>query len=150
MEKVKLSKKTFDSLEKNTILSYEEAKWFMQKEGNIPIPRKSNKQNVSIIFIPSEFCGDICLTKQKIIKYRFTEIVYYSDIVAGYILAFETISSDAKENYYYPDFELSCDYEIKLYLDTKNDFERSAESYILDIIRDYYENDEDYITKVYK
>ena len=37
MQEVKMSKEIFDLFEKNTVLDYEQARWYTQKGGYIPI-----------------------------------------------------------------------------------------------------------------
>ena len=45
MQTVNFTKDYFDFIQKNTLLTLEQAQWFTQDEGFIPLPRKCNKKN---------------------------------------------------------------------------------------------------------
>lgn len=111
MQEVKMSQETFDLLEKNTILEYEQAQWFMQIEGFIPIPRKSNKKNIKVIFIPNDFWGSIYLTKLKVKKYRISQIID-KNYILGYIITFETSYSTSKLNRYFVEADDNVIYKL--------------------------------------
>lgn len=50
MQTVNFTKDYFDLIEKNTLLTLEQAQWFTQNEGFIPLPRKCNEKNTYVIF----------------------------------------------------------------------------------------------------
>ena len=50
MQTVNFTKDYFDFIQKNTLLTLEQAQWFTQNEGFIPLPRKCNKKNTYVIF----------------------------------------------------------------------------------------------------
>ena len=102
MQEVKMSKEIFDLFEKNTVLDYEQARWYTQKGGFIPIPRKANKKNIKVIFISDYFWGFICLSKLKIKKFKLSQIVD-NDEILGFIVSFEVNKSTIKQNHYFID-----------------------------------------------
>lgn len=102
MQEVKMSKEIFDLFEKNTVLDYEQARWYTQKGGYIPIPRKANKKNIKVVFLPGYFWGYICLSKLKVRKYKLSQIVD-NDEILGFIVSFEVNKSTIKQNHYFID-----------------------------------------------
>ena len=109
MQEVKISKETFDLFEKNTVIDYEQARWYTQKGGFIPIPHKANKKNIKVIFISDYFWGFICLSKLKIKKFKLSQIVD-NDELLGFIVSFEVKHTPAKQNHYFIDFECNTVY----------------------------------------
>ena len=102
MQEVKMSKEIFDLFEKNTVLDYEQARWYTQKGGYIPIPRKANKKNIKVVFLSGYFWGYICLSKLKARKYKLSQIVD-NDEILGFIVSFEVNKSTIKQNHYFID-----------------------------------------------
>ena len=101
MQTVKISKDNFDSFEKDTLLTLEQAEWYTQNEGFIPLPRKSNKENIKVIFSKLSYEQFyICLKKLKINKWRVSKIVDNEGRKIGYMLAIHTIPSKAKNEFY--------------------------------------------------
>lgn len=130
MQEVKMSKEIFDLFEKNTVLDYEQARWYTQKGGYIPIPRKANKKNIKVVFLSGYFWGYICLSKLKVCKYKLSQIVDNNEIL-GFIVSFEVNKSTTKQNHYFVDFENSY-----IYILDKQFFFEEFE-YIEDSIYDY-------------
>lgn len=130
MQEVKMSKEIFDLFEKNTVLDYEQARWYTQKGGYIPIPRKANKKNIKVVFLSGYFWGYICLSKLKVCKYKLSQIVD-NDEILGFIVSFEVNKSTTKQNHYFVDFENSY-----IYILDKQFFFEEFE-YIEDSIYDY-------------
>lgn len=101
MQIVNISKENFDLLEKDTLLTLEQAQWYTQNQGFIPLPRKANKQNIKVIFSKlsyEEFY--ISLQKLKINKWRLSQIVDNEGKKIGYILALHTIPSKTNQEFY--------------------------------------------------
>ena len=74
MQIVNFTKDYFDFIQKNTLLPLEQALWFTQNEGFIPLPRKCNKKNTYVIF--SERFPHFLLSfkNMKVKKYRITKV----------------------------------------------------------------------------
>ena len=74
MQIVNFTKDYFDLIEKNTLLTLEQAQWFTQNEGFIPLPRKCNEKNTYVIF--SERFPHFLLSfkNMKVKKYRITKV----------------------------------------------------------------------------
>lgn len=51
MQTVNFTKDYFDFIQKNTLLTLEQALWFTQNEGFIPLPRKCNKKIHMLYFL---------------------------------------------------------------------------------------------------
>lgn len=51
MQTVNFTKDYFDFIQKNTLLTLEQAQWFTQNEGFIPLPRKCNKKIYMLYFL---------------------------------------------------------------------------------------------------
>ena len=102
MQKVIISKENFDSFQKNTLLTLEEANWFTQEEGFIPLPRKANKKNIQVVFLyePEDGYFGMLLQKSKIIKWRVSQIIDKEGNEIGYILVIETMPSNLKQILY--------------------------------------------------
>lgn len=101
MQQVKVSQKLLNSLEFNTLLSLEEAKWYTQNEGFIPLPRKSDKKNLYVIF-SNEFSEMfIALKKKNIKKYRISRFITETQHTEHYIVVLELNNSSSTNYYFY-------------------------------------------------
>ncbi len=101
MQQVKISLETFRSIEKNVPLTLDKASWFTQNEGFIPLPRKSDKQKIKVIFT-TLYNYDIWLVlyKEKITKYRFSEVIDENNNIIGFIIVLETKASNNSNKYF--------------------------------------------------
>lgn len=100
MQKVVISKENFDLLEKDTLLTLEQAEWYTQNQGFIPLPRKANRKNIRVIFSAYEQMFFLKLVKSKINKYRNSCIVNTDGTILGYIFVIELDPCNQKESYY--------------------------------------------------
>lgn len=107
MQTVNFTKDYFDFIQKNTLLTLEQAQWFTQDEGFIPLPRKCNKKNTYVIF--SERFPHFLLSfkKMKVKKYRITKVAITSKQAWAsfeYIIVVELEKSKFSTNYYFDSF----------------------------------------------
>ena len=107
MQIVNFTKDYFDLIEKNTLLTLEQAQWFTQNEGFIPLPRKCNKKNTYVIF--SERFPHFLLSfkNMKVKKYRITKDKINSKQAWAsfeYIIVVELEKSNFNTNYYFDSF----------------------------------------------
>lgn len=107
MQTVNFTKDYFDFIQKNTLLTLEQAQWFTQDEGFIPLPRKCNKKNTYVIF--SERFPHFLLSfkKMKVKKYRITKVAIKSKqdwASFEYIIVVELEKSKFSTNYYFDSF----------------------------------------------
>lgn len=104
MQKVCMTKENFNSLPKNELLTLEQALWFTQDQGFIPLPRKADKKKISIIFIDDFDYLTIYIKKRKILAFRISNIIqpiYKTKL--GCILALELEETkQAKEYCFFP------------------------------------------------
>lgn len=102
MEKVFISKENWKLLEKNTPLTLEQALWYTQDEGYIPLPKKCNKQNIRVLFSDVTEGMFIKFSKKKITKFKVSDLVNKkTNSNFGHIYVFELTSSGNNNNYYY-------------------------------------------------
>lgn len=107
MQTVNFTKDYFDFIQKNTFLTLEQALWFTQNEGFIPLPRKCNKKNTYVIF--SERFPHFLLSfkNMKVKKYRITKVAIKSKKAWAsfeYIIVVELEKSNFNTNYYFDSF----------------------------------------------
>lgn len=100
MQTVKISKDNFDSFEKDTLLTLEQAEWYTQDEGFIPLPRKANKENIKVLFSTDDFSKFVLLLNKKIKQYRASVVVDDEGKLLGAIYVLELMYSETKEIYY--------------------------------------------------
>lgn len=103
MQNVIIKKSTFDFFQKEKFLTLEEAQWFVQSEGFIPLPRKAKKENISVIFLdasnPLAKYISLYFFKKKILSYRFSNVINDGEII-GKILSLE-LDKDNSDNEYF-------------------------------------------------
>lgn len=75
MQNVVISKKNYDFFQKNELLTLEQAQWFTQDKGFIPLPRKCNKKNTYVIFTKFPNYFFIKLKNKKITKFRVSKVI---------------------------------------------------------------------------
>ena len=107
MQIVNFTKDYFDFIQKNTLLTLEQAQWFTQNEGFIPLPRKCNEKNTYVIF--SERFPHFLLSfkNMKVKKYRITKVKINSKQTWAsfeYIIVVELEKSNFNTNYYFDSF----------------------------------------------
>lgn len=107
MQIVNFTKDYFDFIQKNTLLTLEQAQWFTQNEGFIPLPRKCNEKNTYVIF--SERFPHFLLSfkNMKVKKYRITKVKINSKQAWAsfeYIIVVELEKSNFNTNYYFDSF----------------------------------------------
>lgn len=104
MQLVRVSQNLLNSLEVNTLLTLEEAKWYTQNEGFIPIPRKSNKKNLYVIFSNRLTNIFVNLLKKKVKKYRISEFIVGDEYTQNYIIVLELENSISNNHYIFNPF----------------------------------------------
>ena len=104
MQNVKVSQNLLDSLEFNTLLTLEQAEWYTQNEGFIPLPRKSDKKNLYVIFTNKLSNIFITLVKKKIKKYRISEFIVGDEYTENYIIVLELENSMSSKHYLFHPF----------------------------------------------
>ena len=108
MQTVNFTKDYFDFIQKNTFLTLEQALWFTQNEGFIPLPRKCNKKNTYVIF--SERFPHFLLSfkNMKVKKYRISKVSVESKPTWAsfeeYIIVVELEKSKFNTHYYFDSF----------------------------------------------
>lgn len=107
MQTVNFTKDYFDFIQKNTLLTLEQAQWFTQNEGFIPLPRKCNKKNIYVIFSEGSSHFLLPFKKMKVKKYRITKVKINSKQAWAsfeYIIVVELEKSNFNTNYYFDSF----------------------------------------------
>lgn len=104
MQNVKVSQNLLNSLEFNTLLTLEQAEWYTQNEGFIPIPRKTDKKNLYVIFTNKLSPILIKLLKKKIKKYRISEFIVGDEYTENYIIVLELEKSMSSKCYFFHPF----------------------------------------------
>ena len=74
MQIVNFTKDYFDFIQKNTLLTLEQAQWFTQNEGFIPLPRKCNEKNTYVIFSERHPHFFLTFKEKKIKPYRISKV----------------------------------------------------------------------------
>ena len=118
MQNVKVSENLLDSLEFNTLLTLEQAEWYTQNEGFIPLPRKTDRKNIYVIFTNRLSDIFITLVKKKIKKYRISEFIVGDEYTENYIIVLELENSMSSKRYLFDPF-----LEANNIINTKNNFE---------------------------
>lgn len=119
MQNVKVSQNLLNSLEFNTLLTLEQAEWYTQNEGFIPLPRKADRKKIYVIFTNKLSDIFITLVKKKIKKYRISEFIVGDEYTENYIIVLELENSMSSKRYLFDPF-LEANKIIKV----KRNFER--------------------------
>lgn len=108
MQIVNFTKDYFDLIEKNTLLTLEQAQWFTQNEGFIPLPRKCNKKNTYVIFSERHPHFFLTFKEKKIKQYRISKVSVESKPTWAsfeeYIIVVELEKSKFNTHYYFDSF----------------------------------------------
>lgn len=100
MKKTFVTRKFIDSLEKNTMLTLEQAQWYMQGVGDIPLPADCNKVKTKVIFCDSRQKLYLKLVNSRISKFKISALIAKeTNTIEVYIYAFE-IDYDTVNWYY--------------------------------------------------
>lgn len=108
MQTVNFTKDYFDFIQKNTLLTLEQARWFTQNEGFIPLPRKCNEKNTYVIFSKRHPYFFLTFKEKKIKQYRISKVSVESKTVWAsfeYIIVIEIENSRFSTNYYFDSFQ---------------------------------------------
>lgn len=122
MQIVNFTKDYFDFIQKNTFLTLEQALWFTQNEGFIPLPRKCNKKNTYVIFSEGFPHFLLSFKNMKVTKYRITEVAIkpkQAQAPSEYIIVVELEKSKFNTSYYFGLFYDSNFYNAKIINKTK-------------------------------
>lgn len=122
MQIVNFTKDYFDLIEKNTLLTLEQAQWFTQNEGFIPLPRKCNKKNTYVMFSEGFPHFLLSFKNMKVKKYRITEVAIKPKQARAplkYIIVVELEKSKFNTNYIFSLFYDSNFYDAKIMTKTK-------------------------------
>lgn len=119
MQNVKVSQNLLNSLEFNTLLTLEQAEWYTQNEGFIPLPRKADRKKIYVIFTNKLSDIFITLVKKKIKKYRISEFIVGDEYTKNYIIVLELENSMSSKSYLFHPF-LEANKIIKV----KSNFEK--------------------------
>lgn len=108
MQIVNFTKDYFDLIEKNTLLTLEQAQWFTQNEGFIPLPRKCNEKNTYVIFSERHPHFFLTFKEKKIKQYRISKVSVESKPTWAsfeeYIIVVELEKSRFNTHYYFDSF----------------------------------------------
>lgn len=108
MQIVNFTKDYFDFIQKNTFLTLEQALWFTQNEGFIPLPRKCNKKNTYVIFSERHPHFFLTFKEKKIKQYRISKVSVESKPTWAsfeeYIIVVELEKSKFNTHYYFDSF----------------------------------------------
>ncbi len=108
MQTVNFTKDYFDFIQKNTLLTLEQAQWFTQNEGFIPLPRKCNKKNIYVIFSERHPHFFLTFKEKKIKQYRISKVSVESKPTWAsfeeYIIVVELEKSRFNTHYYFDSF----------------------------------------------
>lgn len=108
MQTVNFTKDYFDLIEKNTLLTLEQAQWFTQNEGFIPLPRKCNEKNTYVIFSERHPHFFLTFKEKKIKQYRISKVSVESKPTWAsfeeYIIVVELEKSRFNTHYYFDSF----------------------------------------------
>ena len=108
MQIVNFTKDYFDFIQKNTFLTLEQALWFTQNEGFIPLPRKCNKKNTYVIFSERHPHFFLTFKEKKIKQYRISKVSVESKPTWAsfeeYIIVVELEKSRFNTHYYLDSF----------------------------------------------
>lgn len=108
MQIVNFTKDYFDFIQKNTFLTLEQALWFTQNEGFIPLPRKCNKKNTYVIFSERHPHFFLTFKEKKIKQYRISKVSVESKPTWAsfeeYIIVVELEKSRFSTHYYFDSF----------------------------------------------
>ena len=108
MQIVNFTKDYFDFIQKNTFLTLEQAPWFTQNEGFIPLPRKCNKKNTYVIFSERHPHFFLTFKEKKIKQYRISKVSVESKPTWAsfeeYIIVVELEKSRFNTHYYFDSF----------------------------------------------
>lgn len=108
MQTVNFTKDYFDFIQKNTLLTLEQALWFTQNEGFIPLPRKCNKKNTYVIFSERHPHFFLTFKEKKIKQYRISKVSVESKPTWAsfeeYIIVVELEKSKFNTHYYFDSF----------------------------------------------
>ncbi len=108
MQTVNFTKDYFDFIQKNTFLTLEQALWFTQNEGFIPLPRKCNKKNTYVIFSERHPHFFLTFKEKKIKQYRISKVSVESKPTWAsfeeYIIVVELEKSRFNTHYYFDSF----------------------------------------------
>lgn len=108
MQTVNFTKDYFDFIQKNTLLTLEQAQWFTQNEGFIPLPRKCNKKNTYVIFSERHPHFFLTFKEKKIKQYRISKVSVESKPTWAsfeeYIIVVELEKSRFNTHYYFDSF----------------------------------------------
>ncbi len=108
MQTVNFTKDYFDFIQKNTLLTLEQALWFTQNEGFIPLPRKCNKKNTYVIFSERHPHFFLTFKEKKIKQYRISKVSVESKPTWAsfeeYIIVVELEKSRFNTHYYFDSF----------------------------------------------
>lgn len=108
MQTVNFTKDYFDFIQKNTLLTLEQAQWFTQNEGFIPLPRKCNIKNTYVIFSERHPHFFLTFKEKKIKQYRISKVSVESKPTWAsfeeYIIVVELEKSKFNTHYYFDSF----------------------------------------------
>ena len=108
MQIVNFTKDYFDFIQKNTLLTLEQARWFTQNEGFIPLPRKCNEKNTYVIFSERHPHFFLTFKEKKIKQYRISKVSVESKPTWAsfeeYIIVVELEKSKFNTHYYFDSF----------------------------------------------
>lgn len=108
MQIVNFTKDYFDFIQKNTLLTLEQALWFTQNEGFIPLPRKCNKKNTYVMFSERHPHFFLTFKEKKIKQYRISKVSVESKPTWAsfeeYIIVVELEKSKFNTHYYFDSF----------------------------------------------
>lgn len=127
MQEVIISKDNFDTFQKNEFLTLEQAKWYTQEEGFIPLPRRANKENTYVIFADINSSIELKLRNKKIVQYRISKVFYTCNDIKhlsfNYIIVLEFEKSNFNNTYYFDSFVEHTILSKKKLVFTKDEFE---------------------------
>ncbi len=94
---LELIREDFESYQKNTLLDFDEASWFVQNRAFIPIPRNTAKEDIKVVFTnDSELKFKL---NKKISKYKISVVCDEHDDYIGMIIALELQKSATTHEY---------------------------------------------------
>lgn len=100
MKKTFVTWKFFDSLETNTMLTLEQAQWYMQGVGEFPLPKNCTLSKIKVIFCDSVEPLHMKLKNSVISKIKISPLIAKeTNTIEGYIYVME-ISYSAQNHYY--------------------------------------------------
>lgn len=104
MKTIFFTENYFNSIQKNVLLTLEQAQWFAQDEGYIPIPKNCKQENTHVIFTKKYPHYLFIFKHKKIKRYRISQININGVNSFEYIIAIELEDSTSNSSYYFDTF----------------------------------------------